>query len=232
MDSGGVERRVARAALPAGLLVACLALSGCALESALGSEPSSVPTPVATETPAPPIGLVVVGDSLASGDGHDGTPEDPGSWRMHLTGNLEVVDGWWRNGATTKTMADNLPLSRGDVLIVMGGTNDVALDVPVEDTRESIERIVQKVSADDVIVCAIPPFDKDAEAAEKLNSEFQELAAESGWAWVDPWEFFRDGDKWTAGASSDGIHPTEPVYRSVGLVISEAVERVTTTRVG
>ena len=232
MGSGGIERRAARAAIPAGLLAACVALSGCAMESALGSEPTPVPTPVVTETPAPPTALVVVGDSLATGDGNDGTPEDPGSWRMHLAGNVDVVDGWWRNGATTKTMADNLPLTRGDVLIVMGGTNDVAQGIPLRETRESIERIMQKVAADDVILCAIPPFDREAEKAAKLNDELQELAADSGWAWVDPWEFFRDGDEWTADASHDGVHPSEPVYRSVGLVISEAIERVTITRVG
>ena len=231
MGSGGIERRAAGAVVPAGLLAASLALSGCAMESAIGS-PTPVPTPVVTETPAPPTELVVVGDSLATGDGNDGTPEDPGSWRMHLAGNVEVVDGWWRNGATTKTMADNLPLARGDVLVVMGGTNDVAQDIPIRETRESIRRIVQKVAVDDVILCAIPPFDREDEQSRELNSELQELAAESGWAWVDPWEYFRDGDEWTEGASMDGVHPTEPVYRSVGLAISESIERVTVTRVG
>jgi hypothetical protein len=232
MGSGGVERRSARAVVPAGLLAACLALSGCALDSAIGSVPA--PAPIVTETPAPPTALVVVGDSLATGDGNDGTPADPGSWRMHLAGNVDVVDGWWRNGATTKTMADNLPLTRGDVLIVMGGTNDVANGVPIGQSRESIQRIVQKVAADDVILCAIPPFDREAgegEAAAKLNSELQELAEDSGWAWVDPWEFFRDAEGWTDGASTDGIHPTEPVYRSVGLVLSDVIARVTVTHV-
>ena len=150
---------------------------------------------------------------------------------MHLAGNVEVVDGWWRNGATTKTMADNLPLTRGDVLILMGGTNDLARDVPLRQTRESIRRIVEKVAADDVILCSIPPFEGKEEEAAELNDELQELAADSGWVWVDPWEFFRDGDEWASDASTDGIHPREPVYRSVGLVISEAIERVTITRV-
>jgi lysophospholipase L1-like esterase len=226
-----IERRVLRSVVPAAMLVTCLTLSGCALESALGSEPTPGPTPVVTETPAPPTAVVVVGDSLVEGD-HDATPADPGSWLTHLTGNVEVVDGWWRNGATTKMMADNLPVSRGDVLIIMGGTNDADRGVRLGETVESIERIAQKVSADDVILCAIPPLDTDGRAAADINEELQELAADSGWAWVDPWEFFRDGDKWTDGASTDGMHPTESVYRSVGLVISEAIERVTVTRVG
>lgn len=230
MTTGGIERRVARSAVPGGLLALSLALTGCAIDSALGS-PTPSPTPVVTETPAPPTAVVVVGDSLAAGDGNDSTPADPGSWRMHLTGNIEV-DGWWRNGATVKSMADNLPLTRGDVLLVMGGTNDVAQGVSRRETMRSIERIVQKVAAEDVILCAIPPYSDDTKRAESLNEDLQELAAESGWAWVDPWEFFRDGDDWAAAATTDGMHPTEPVYRSVGLVLSEAIERVTITRVG
>jgi lysophospholipase L1-like esterase len=231
MDSGGIERRIVRSAIPGGLLALSLALTGCAMDSALGS-PTPVPTPVITETPAPPTGIVIVGDSLAAGDGNDATPADPGSWRMHLTGNVEVVGGWWRNGATTKAMADNLPLARGDVLLLMGGTNDVSRDIPPKATLRSIERIVQKVAADDVILCAIPPFSAQPERAQQLNAELQELAAESGWAWVDPWEYFRDGDDWSEAATTDGTHPTEPVYRSVGLVLSEAIEHVTITRVG
>jgi hypothetical protein len=213
------------------VLVAGGMLAGCAEIAAAGSEPASVPTTVPT-VPAEPTSVIVVGDSLSAGEGFDAIPQDPGSWKMYLAEGLEVTGGWWRNGATTTGMADNLELSRGDVLVVMGGTNDAVHSLPLDETVSSVKRIVEKVQTDSVILCAIPPLTRNAEAATRINTALEKLADESGWLWLDPWELYRDGDDWTKGASLDGLHAALPAYRSAGLVISEAIERVTVTRVG
>jgi hypothetical protein len=166
-----------------------------------------------------------VGDSLAAG-GNDDTPEDPGGWAQYLTGRLTVTDGWWRNGATTPKMADNMHLAEGDVLVVMGGTNDAVQDIPVSVTVASVRRIAQKVEAGTVILCAIPPFSRETKAAGRINDELEKLALESGWFWLDPWELYRNGDNWTGDASLDGKHPNQPVYRSAGMVIAQTIEDI------
>ncbi|MDQ4137601.1 MAG: SGNH/GDSL hydrolase family protein [Actinomycetota bacterium] len=233
----GIRRRAPKAAVAAFALAVCGLLTGCADLSAQGSEPGAAPSPTPIATPsaqaeAPSTSVVVVGDSLSAGDGFDAIPQDPGSWTMFLDKDLKVTGGWARNGATTTSMADNLELSRGDVLVVMGGTNDAVRSLPVDETRRSVERIVEKVYTDAVILCAIPPLSRDRDAATRINTELKELATEKGWLWLDPWELYRDGDDWTSGASLDGLHAGLPAYRSAGLVISEAIEQVTVTRVG
>jgi lysophospholipase L1-like esterase len=236
MTSWGTRRRAPHVALLGLVLAVGGALAGCAEVSAQGSEPSAAPTPPATAAPAPadaPItSLVVVGDSLAAGEGFDGTPQDPGSWKMFLDDDIAVTGGWWRNGATTVNMADNLELSEGDVLVVMGGTNDIVRELPVADTESSVRRIVQKVQTDAVILCAIPPYAKDPAAVRRINTALEQLANASGWLWVDPWELYRDGDDWTNGGSLDGMHAALPAYRSAGSVISDAIDQVRITRVG
>jgi GDSL-like Lipase/Acylhydrolase family len=237
MNIRGRGGRAPEAALLAILVALGGVLTGCAEISAQGSVPGAGPSPTPNPTPSPtaepgPVSLVVVGDSLSAGDGFDAIPQDPGSWTMFLEEGIEVTGGWARNGATTTSMADNLELSRGDVLVVMGGTNDAVRSLPVSETRASVKRIVQKVQADAVILCAIPPLTRNIEAAKRINRELEELAGENGWLWVDPWELYRDGDDWTTGASLDGLHASIPAYRSAGVLISQAIEHVQITRVG
>ncbi len=233
----GIRRRAPEAAVAGFVLAVGGLLTGCAEHSAQGSEPAAAPSPTPIATPSTPAepprtSVVVVGDSLSAGDGFDAIPQDPGSWTMFLEEHLVVTGGWARNGATTATMADNLELSRGDVLVVMGGTNDAVRSVPVDETRRSVERIVEKVQTDGVIICAIPPLSSEPAAAAKINTALEELANEKGWLWLDPWQLYRDGDDWTSGASLDGLHAGLPAYRSAGLVISQAIEHITVTRVG
>ncbi|MFC0678058.1 GDSL-type esterase/lipase family protein [Lysobacter korlensis] len=229
------RRRAPEAALVAIALTLAGALAGCAELSARGSEPGPPPTVAPTPSPTPaeaaPTSVVVVGDSLADGEGFDATPEDPGSWKMYLDESIEVTGGWWRNGATTVNMADNLELSEGEVLVVMGGTNDAARNVPVSDTVSSVKRIVEKVQTDAVILCAIPPLAKHQAAVRRINTALETLANDSGWRWIDPWELYRDGDDWTNGGSLDGMHASLPAYRSAGIVISQAIEQASIARV-
>jgi lysophospholipase L1-like esterase len=226
MPSGGDRRRAPKTAVVGLALALALSATACSAIGAAGAEPEPTPTQSPIPAPEPLISVVAVGDSLATGDGNDSTPADPGSWRQYLTGGMAVTDGWWRNGATTTLMADNLELTRGDVLVIMGGTNDAAEDIPVFKTASAVKRIVQKVETDTVILCAIPPFPRDPEGAAAINEKLEALALESGWFWLDPWELYRDGDDWTGDASLDGVHPNEPVYRGAGTVIAQTIHGI------
>ena len=225
------------AAVAAALLLSGAALTGCAELSASGSEaipghsPTPSPTPSATPEPEP-LSVIVVGDSLSVGDQFDAIPQDPGSWTMFLDERFDVTGGWARNGATATSMADNLELSSGDVLVVMAGTNDALRGVPVAETREGVERIVEKAQTDAVILCAIPPLSRDPGAAKAINMELEKLAAASGWLWLDPWDLYRDGDDWTNGGSLDGVHASLPAYRSAAVIIEQGMEHARLTRVG
>lgn len=204
-------------------LVLTLTLTA-AVAIALVVTPTSRPTettPYAAEpSPAPPLRVAVVGDSLsAGGSGFLGNGLDDRVWMSYADGDgIEYVGGWARAGATPDEMADAVqPIGDVDVLVVLAGTNAVRTGETLAQEAPAYERIVAVVRPKRVLISAIPPYRAHAAEALVYGKELRAFVGERGWTWVDPWTSARDGDTWAAGFSTDGTHPAGPEqYRVLG----------------
>lgn len=208
----GVRRNL----LPLTVIAAAVLLAGC---SGVTAESSSA-TNATSENSDPfsdpePVTVLAVGDSLASGGPWDAVPGDPGSWTYFLDEEptVEIVGGWRRDGATSKTIAENIPDESARVLAIMAGTNDVRKSEPLDQLAGHLMTAVDRVEVDAVIISAIPPEPAFADRVRIANSIMKELAQQRGWIWIDAWSSVRDGDSWTDGATADGVHASLPAYR-------------------
>lgn len=188
---------------------------------------STTSTPYAAEpTPAAPLRVAVVGDSLsAGGSGFLANGLDDRAWMSYADGDgIEYVGGWARSGATPDEMADAVqPIDDVDVLVVLAGTNAVRTGRTMAQETAAYERIVEVIRPKRVLVSSIPPYRAHAVAALVYGKELRKVVAEHGWTWVDPWTAARDGDDWAPGFSTDGTHPAGPEqYR----VLGEAFRRI------
>jgi acyl-CoA thioesterase I len=173
------------------------------------------------------IRFAVVGDSLTAGDvpiSGDSAP-GRGSWVPFAEQDerLDFVGGWAVPGATTAAMVAGVRPVDADVLVVMGGTNDVGTGVPWAVTQTNLEEIVRTAAVPTVLLSAIPPRDDSAERAVQTNRDLEQLAGSQGWGFVDPWADMSSDGTWIPGTSEDGIHPVEEVATLVGQRLAAAV---------
>ncbi|WP_344796578.1 SGNH/GDSL hydrolase family protein [Frondihabitans peucedani] len=232
-------------ALVGGLLAASLAVvAGCS--AAPRSEPEAVadthvavPTEQAAPqgalgTPADPVRVAVVGDSLTAGGGRMlSWGLTPDTWISYAKGDgVDYVGGWAKGGTTVQEQAAHVrPISDVDVLVLMAGTNDVRLHIGFAEAAASYDSIVSTIHAKHVIVGAIPPYDRDPRAAAVYEQQLRRYVATKGWDFVDPWGFARDGLRYRAGISVDGIHPVTAGYQRLGENYRAAILRVVSTPV-
>ncbi len=217
-------------------------LSGCAGEPAASPEttttgPTSTPSPDPTSppasnptsTPSGPVALTLVGDSNSTG--FSGTLEAgiaaQTAWVALLPAEqYTFVGGWAIDGSTTTDMADAAtPVSGAELLVILGGTNDLAYGIPTDVTLREVVRISETVQAPSVAVAAIPPSDFLPEEARALNAELAALAAERGWIFLDPWVQMRNEDgSWVAAFRTDGIHTSPDGYAAAASQIALQLE--------
>ncbi|RPF26208.1 SGNH/GDSL hydrolase family protein [Georgenia muralis] len=179
------------------------------------------------------VRLTAIGDSLTGSDGDlAGDDFGPGTWLPHVLGagedgsSVEWVGGWAVPGATTAVMrAQAEPRPDADVLVVLAGTNDIALGVPAEEIAANIEAIVATVGAPRVIVASVPPIEWAPDLAPRHNAALEALARGHGWEFADVAAGLRRGDGWVPGMSDDGVHPTEAGYAVLGRALREALLR-------
>lgn len=180
-----------------------------------------------TERPAPAV--YAVGDSITEANSPDfvAGKYGSGSWVSHLAPEIRVVGGWARGGASTADMAAHVVAApEATVLVVLAGSNDIAANVPFEQTKANLESIVAKVGAKTVLVSAVPPRDMDPASVTRFNDQLKELAASEGWKFTDPMTGIRDGDRYGPQMTSDGIHPTESAATLLGANLSESILRL------
>jgi lysophospholipase L1-like esterase len=198
---------------------------GPAATSASGS-PSS-PQSEGTSPSAGSTRFAVVGDSITAGMAaiEGTTVRDRGSWipAALQDGSLEFAGGYAVPGATTTAMRTAAPPVDADVLVVMGGTNDLRTGVPWEVTRDNLLALVPAVGVPTVVLSAIPPCDAVPAGVGELNAALAELAAGQGWTFVDPWSDLDADGAWVPGTSDDGLHPTEQVATLIGERLAAAV---------
>jgi lysophospholipase L1-like esterase len=237
--------RTATTTLLGGLVAAALVvLAGCSAvprsepEAVAGTHvaaPTSQATPVgALGTPADPVRVAVVGDSLTAGGGRMlswGLTRD--TWISYAEGDgIEYVGGWAKGGTTVQEQAANVrPVGDVDVLVLMAGTNNVRLHIGFAQSASSYDRIVDTIHPKHVIVGAIPPYDRNPRAAAVYEQQLRSYVAAKRWDFVDPWGFARDGLVFRPGVSLDGVHPVTAGYERLGENYRAAILRVVSTPV-
>jgi lysophospholipase L1-like esterase len=168
------------------------------------------------------IKFAYAGDSLTSWDS---------SWLKQLDDpSLVNVGGFAKSGYTTAQVLEKIKrVPDADVLVIMLGTNDVRLGVPISTIKKNIDKIVAKVGAPHVLLSFIPPSDVTSSKginrrvqSAMLNRYFNHLAYHRGWAVDDPWTPARTTKNgWYSGKSTDKVHPTAAVSK----VASDRLER-------
>jgi lysophospholipase L1-like esterase len=168
-----------------------------------------------------------VGDSITAGFAptEGTTVRDRNSWIPFADQDerLTFAGGYAVPGATTTVMRDGITPVDADVLVVMGGTNDLGAGTPWETVRSNLLQIVATAGVPVVTLSAIPPRDDVAAGVLEFNAQLERLATEQGWHFVDPWSGMSDDGAWVAGTSDDGIHPVEQVVSLVGQRLAAAV---------
>lgn len=206
----------------------CLAAAGCT-DAAAGDRAA---TPAVESGPVgsgpaevDELTFAVVGDSLTAGLGEplDGVRvRGTGSWvPAAQQPDVRLVGGWAVPGATTADMRAGFVPVPADVLVVLGGTNDLLEQVPWEESRANLLAVVAEAGVDDVLVLAVPPLQAAPASAAGYDFRLAALAADQGWDYLDPWHEVSTGTGWVPGASDDGVHPTQAVADRVGELVGE-----------
>ena len=216
---GAVARRVAAA-----LAVAACAsmIVGCSAEGPVDGTDAPEPSAVAAFGT-----FAAVGDSITDADSPDFAAGDLGaaSWATYVVDDGAAFAGGWAEwGATTAMMADSAAPVDADALVVLAGTNDVAFGIPFDESAANLERIVDAVGIEDVVVVSIPPMDAFPDGVEAYNERLDDLAADRGWRFVDASAGLRTADgRFGDGMSSDGLHPSADGARVLGEAIAAAL---------
>ena len=216
---GAAARRVGAALI---VLASASMIVGCSASGASTGNPSPAPSAVAA------FGrFAAVGDSITDADSPAFAAGDLGaaSWTTYVVDDgFAFAGGWAEWGATTAMMADSVGPVDADVLVVLAGTNDVAFGIPFEDSAANLDRIVEVVGIEDVVVVAIPPMDALPAGAVAYNERLDDLATDRGWRFIDASAGLRTADgRFGEGMSSDGLHPSVEGARVLGAAIATAL---------
>jgi lysophospholipase L1-like esterase len=180
-----------------------------------------------TETPraASPVRIAIFGDSISEAGSPDFTSGRFGalSWASYLGEDFSFAGGWAKVGARTSDMLAYAKPLTADVLVVIAGTNDYRTGVPFNETAENLDRMVATAGVGRVIVSSVPPNDFDPAAATALNERLAAHVRERGWTFFDAMSGLRSGDRFAAGMTSDGVHPSEAGAQIIGATLSEAI---------
>jgi acyl-CoA thioesterase I len=163
--------------------------------------------------PAREASIAALGDSITAGYRTDGAyPERLGAWRAVPVHNFGKV------GDTTEGMLRRLPalLETGptpQVVIVMGGTNDIGRGWPADRTLANLDTIVRQLreaGRQPVLVCPPPAGVLPELAQRSLRHAIRDYASRSGVRAVDPWDALEDRTRpgrMRAELAMDGLHP-------------------------
>ncbi|WP_176459107.1 MULTISPECIES: SGNH/GDSL hydrolase family protein [unclassified Rhodococcus (in: high G+C Gram-positive bacteria)] len=154
--------------------------------------------------------LVTLGDSMAQGNSRvDWGIHGNTSWYSYLVcgDDAPAADGanLGINGATTTQIlarTDEALAANPDILVVNGGTNDLARSVPLPRIIEKLRAILDRAHDIDTVVIATVPSSRKV-SADDLNDDIRALAAERG---IPVAEFAPLLDR--PGATFGGVHPT------------------------
>jgi lysophospholipase L1-like esterase len=197
-------------------------IAGCS-----AAPPSAATAPPEASAVADHGTFAAVGDSITDADSPDFAAGDlgPASWATYVVDDgFEFAGGWAEWGATTELMAESVAPLEADALVVLAGTNDLAFGIPFEQSATNLDRVVDTVGIEEVLVVSIPPLEALPGSAETYNERLEELAGDRGWRFVDASAGLRTADgRYADGMSSDGLHPSADGARVLGEAIAAAL---------
>ena len=213
---GAAARRVGAALA----VLACASMIvGCSASAPADGNGSPEPSAVAAHGR-----FAAVGDSITDADSPDFATGNFGaaSWATYVVDDgFTFAGGWAEWGATTAMMAEAVAPIEADVVVVLAGTNDVAFGIPFDESAANLDRIVDTVGIEDVVVVSIPPMDAFPDGVEEYNERLDDLADDRGWRFVDASAGLRTADwRFGDGMSSDGLHPSADGARVLGEAIA------------
>jgi lysophospholipase L1-like esterase len=162
-----------------------------------------------------PASLAALGDSLTARYRLSFSyPDLLARWRGIPVHNFGV------SGNTTAQMLERLDevLASGpapQVVVILGGTNDIARGMPVEGALANLRTIAEKVRDSGrrpVLVCPPPSGSFQRERAEALRAGLRDYARGQGFVFVDPWPAMEDPARrgWARPELAlDVLHPNE-----------------------
>jgi lysophospholipase L1-like esterase len=201
--------------------------SSSAAPSTTASITSSSAASKSASTPnAAPVRLAVVGGASVNGNSPDFLGKKLGdtSWVFYTAGNgVDFVGGWADTDGSTQRMATGTRAVPADVLVLGIGVADAQKGVPFSATTANIDRVVKTINAPRVILAGVPPVDASPDTATTVNNDLQQLAKQRGWTYVDAAAGVREGTKYAAGMSDDGVNPNAAGAKIIGAAVRTAV---------
>lgn len=208
--------------LTAALMV--LSLTGIAADPI----PTPTPTPVVVAPPVvtpPPVTFASEGDSISA------LADNAGniirwSWVRDaaVAGGVKYIGVYMRAGATTAELVRNAKPTLANVMVVMGGTNDVSTGVPTSSTLNNIAAVFGHTGGKVKILSAVAPRNIYPAQTLTLNYWLRQLAKQHGYVFIDPWVSVRNANgTWKAGANSDSTHPSVATGQIVGEILRAAM---------
>jgi acyl-CoA thioesterase-1 len=164
---------------------------------------------------ADPASVATLGDSITARYRLSYSyPDLLGRWRGIPVRNFGV------SGDTTAQMLERLPavLDSGptpQVVVILGGTNDIARGMPVEEALRNLQTIAERVRDSrrrPVLVCPPPSGAFHLERAQALRGGLRDYAYAQGLTYVDPWAAMEDPTRrgWLRPELAlDVLHPNE-----------------------
>ena len=164
--------------------------------------------------------IVCFGDSLTQGYG--ATDEQTYPYFLQQLTNLSVINKGI-NGNTSKdglNRIDDILTTQNSIILVEFGANDFFQQVPISETRENIEEIIDKLKATDNIVVLVSIEDKQLK---QLYTMLKSLAKEKKVLFIDGIlnEFWNDRTLF-----SDEVHPNSKGYKLVADKIYKSIKHL------
>ena len=164
--------------------------------------------------------IVCFGDSLTQGYGATGEQTYP-YFLQQLT-NLSVINKGI-NGNTSKdglNRIDDILTTQNSIILVEFGANDFFQQIPISETRENMEQIIDKLKATDNIVVLVSIEDKQLK---QLYTMLKSLAKEKKVLFIDGIlnEFWNDRTLF-----SDEVHPNSKGYKLVADKIYKSIKHL------
>lgn len=179
--------------------------------------------------PSPPKLLAALGDSLTAG-------HVPSGWSVEYAPYTEVLrerlgerirlenfglDGDLTGNMVVRYERSVVPLEP-DMLLLLGGANDLGWGISLEDILTNLTNIVAMArgAGAEVLVGAVPPiqaFEDLTRLRVELNDRLRAMCDEQGAVYVDLFAPLADDSGFLLGEySADGLHLTEGGYRLMG----------------